>query len=216
MGPVLEWAREWQALVTIIGTFLLVLYVRETYLIRLATITSAAPGIRLTIGSQRQLRVLNIEGRVAYNVLLDGFVGTVGGQRVRCTFTPIPHLPPGDSVDPQAQVESLIETAEGYVFYEGDTWLEVLRTATGTTIGLPLRMRYEDGTGMRYIVRITMPNRINLGLVRVSGYQPTCSPPRPLVTLARIEDRIVWPLVRAVKHSKIAQEVTRKGRRSRE
>lgn len=212
MEPILEWAREWQALVAVIGTVALLLYVRETYLIRLAAITNGAPSVRLVIADAQgrpRLRVLNIEGRVAYNVTLDGFSGTLEDQPVRCSFEPIPHLRPEGSEDVRAR----IETPDGQEFFEEDSLLAVLRSATGRVTRLPLRLRFQDGMSMKYVVKVEMPNRIELGL-RLKR-EPVCSPPIPLVMLARVEDRFIWPVVRAVKHRRIKREVMARPRRRR-
>lgn len=219
MGPLLEWARAWEAFISVIGTAILLWFVRETYLMRLATITSAAPSVTLIVAdakNQPRLQVFNIEGRVARNVLLDGFTGAIGEAPVRCTFKPIPHLRLGEPADLKAEVEALVESPEGSVFYEGDAWLEVLHSATGKVTGLPLRMRYEDGTGMTYVVKVTMPNRIDLGFMGVLDRQPSCSPPKPMVTFAKIEDRIIWPVARAMKHRKIRREVSVRRRREKD
>lgn len=223
MESVLQWAKEWQALVTLVGTILLFFYVVETYRIRLAAITSGAPSVRLIIADAQtrpRLRVLNIEGRVAYNVSLDGFVGTLTTLddddrpvrlAVRCSFEPIPHLRPSEHPDLDVQIES----PDGTQTFDGDSLFGVLRSATGRGTGLPLRLRYQDGMGMKYVVKVEMPNRIYHDFMGVIDVQPSCSPPIPMTTLARVENRIIWPVMRAVKHRRIRREVTARPRRPR-
>lgn len=213
MEPILEWAEEWLALVQVVGVLLLLLYVRETYLIRLAAITSGAPSMRLVIAevaTQPRLRVRKIEGRVAYNVLLEGFGGMLRDKSVRCLFEPVPHLESEQSAD----LDVLVETPDGRRDFGRDCLFEVLESATGQTIGLPLRLRYQDGMGLKYLVKVTMPNRIYLGFMSVIDVQPACSPPVPMTVLARLEDRIVWPLARAWVLWMIRRE-RRPGRRPR-
>lgn len=213
-----------QALVTFAGTLLISWYVIETYRIRLATITREAPSLILTIAERQarpRLRVENIEGRVAYNVSFDGFDGTLSTQDdqdqrvtkpVKCSFEPITHLRPGNYADLDVRIES----PDGSEDFGMDSLFDVLQSATGWQTGLGLRLRYQDGMGMKYVVRVEMPTMLRLRYMDVLDVQPICSPPVPLVMSARIEDRVVWPVIkRRWRLWRIKREAKRPARRPR-
>ncbi len=75
--------REWQGLIPLVGTLLVVWYGRQTYLLRLATRTGGAPCVRLRIHydpARPRFAVENMEGRIAYNVRLSSFAGELESQ----------------------------------------------------------------------------------------------------------------------------------------
>ncbi|HET8563803.1 MAG TPA: hypothetical protein VFM35_08040 [Candidatus Binatia bacterium] len=196
-----QWAKTWNSLIALAGIIGLFWYVLETYRIRLATVTQGAPTVKIGLDQiTGRITARNVEGRIAYSVKCSPFSGATEIQDVEgtvrlqgtCRFDLIDALPP---LGKSTELNAYMNYGKQSEILLGAQVLFLLRSASAPMIGLPLQVRYHDGLGFRYAVRVRMPDKTHLDFWSA---QPDCSPPVPLTMLASVKTVVFWRLSDAV------------------